>query len=237
LHSDAGKKAMTAILTVLAASLMIASPQATASEVWMLAQVNADGLVLSNLGAFSSKEACMSELAKEKAAGIKGLECRSSSSVNVPQPSAPSENAQPQSDQDPIFGKLNVKMLDSRGCPARWNPTRGEWQNIDFAECAMWKWLQGHRGQPGPWYLVRFSGASDTRQLVSAECIAHDQDGNCWTWRREFIVTTTYTYSLLGTFDLAEKCVVANKEWNWSGQCQDAYTPVRIEQRRDFSYL
>jgi hypothetical protein len=226
---DFSMKAKKLILTVLLA--LVAASQAASSETWLLVQVDAAGRVLSNLGAFSSKDACMAQLAREKAAGGKGLECRSLSGSGVPP-----QNAPPQDDQDPIFGRLNAKMLDTRGCPARWNPVRGEWQNIDAAECGMWKWLQGHRGQPGPWYLVAFSGASDTRQLASVECIAHDPDGGCGFWRREIIVTTTYTYSLLGTFDSAEKCVVASKEWNWGGQCKDSYTPVRIEQRREVSY-
>jgi hypothetical protein len=227
-------KAKKLILTVLLA--LVAASQVASSETWMLVQVDAAGLVLSNLGAFSSKDACMAELAKEKAAGVKGLECRSLSGGGVTAPSAPPQNASPQGDLDPIFGRLNAKMLDTRGCPARWNPVRGEWQNIDVAECGMWKWLQGHRGQPGPWYLVAASGASDTRELVSARCISRDSEGRCWTWRREYIVTTTYTYSLFGTFASAEECVVASKDRNWSGQCTNIYAPVRIEQRREDSW-
>jgi hypothetical protein len=78
-------------LVLVSLVVLAVASQATASEMWLLVQVDATGRVLSNLGAFSSKESCVAELAKEKAAGMKGLECRplASSPATPPSPQQP----------------------------------------------------------------------------------------------------------------------------------------------------
>ncbi len=228
-------KAITLIVPVLVTLIVL--PQAMASEIWMLVQVNTAGQVLSNLGAFGSKEACMVELAKEKAQGLKGLECRPLSGGAPSQPSAPPSQASPEIVQDAIFGRLNLRMLDERGCPPRWNAAKTSWERLGDEECYAWRWLKEHAGAPGPWYLTTLSNTNTSSQLIGVTCVWRDRDGVCREFEREFLITKTYNYAILGTFDTAEKCVVARKARSWSGECTTTYVPVRYEQSRDWDRI
>jgi hypothetical protein len=217
-------KTMMLTLSVLVA--LVAAPQAPASGMWLLVQVDAAGQVLSNLGVFSSNEACLMQLAKGKAAGVKGLECRPLSGSSTP----------PQ--QQPPLPQQATTRNDDRGCPLSWNATRQEWVRTSDAVCSEWKWVQENQNLPGPWYLTALSSRSTEKHLTSVRCISRRLDGSCVVYEREFSVTTTSNYSLLGTFDTAAKCSAAKMQASTSGaECTRSYVPVRYEQGRETETL
>jgi hypothetical protein len=224
-------RGMVGFLVALVLGLSI-PPPVTASEMWLLVQVNATGQVLASLGAFSSREACTNELARHRAKGLKGLECRALSTGSQSPPSAPppAQSVSPRIYDDPLFGRLNVGMIDRRGCPARWSPATTAWVSLGDFECSGWRWLQANASTPGPYYLTARSGSETSRALLGVNCVWRDRNGLCRMYERVFLVTETDIYALYGTYETAVKCAAAWMARGGGGECAREYVPARSRQ-------